>query len=98
MSKVPRRYSLEEIDAMRADIGSSYPSGVSYNMGERSREIEDQLRTYMMAGIAPSELAKKRKAQVQANIEMGERIAKAWEEAEEKAAAQEEAARRSWVY
>jgi glutamyl/glutaminyl-tRNA synthetase len=51
-----RKYSVEEIDAMRKSIEWSYPSGVSYYAHERSAEIENRLRTYMQNGTTPAEL------------------------------------------
>lgn len=63
-----RRYSVSEIDGMReavkrygwmANSGSYYPT-------DRAREIEDRVRTYMLAGIDPADLK--------------EELQKAWEE------------------
>lgn len=51
-----RKYTVAEIDRMRRAIEWSYPSGVTYYQAERSAEIEDRLRTYMVNGTDPSEL------------------------------------------
>ena len=51
-----RKYSVGEIDRMRTLIGCLYWPGISYDPGQRSAEIEDRLRTYMLNGTDPSEL------------------------------------------
>jgi len=55
--ELPRKYTVAEIDQMRKHIEWSYPTGVSFNGAERSAEVERRLRTYMMAGIEPKEIA-----------------------------------------
>jgi len=69
-----RRYTLSELDRMRAGIRNRapYPSCISYSCGggggiatltpesraaiaEYERQVEDQLRTALVAGIDPSE-------------------------------------------
>lgn len=59
--EISRQYSIEEIDQMRNAIRWSYGSG-SYYEPERQAEVERTLRTYMMAGIDPEEVRKKRDA------------------------------------
>ena len=51
-----RKYSFSEIQAMRQALAFSYPSGVCYYADERSKEIEERIRTYMVAGIDPQEV------------------------------------------
>lgn len=62
-----RKYSVSEIDQMRRNIEHSYPSGVAYYAEERSKQIEDRLRTYMLNGTEPSELAEMCQAAMRAN-------------------------------
>jgi hypothetical protein len=52
-----RKYSVEEIDAMRGSVRCMFPSGVSYRREERTKEIEERLRTYMVNGTTPEELS-----------------------------------------
>jgi len=52
-----RKYSVAEIDRMREDIGRMFPLGVAYDPDWRARQIEDKLRTYMLNGTDPDELA-----------------------------------------
>lgn len=69
-----RSYSLSEIDQMRRHIdrimdgvrhwpcgGSGFFSygGGSHDGDRRYAEVEDRLRTYMMAGVDPKEIASK---------------------------------------
>lgn len=51
-----RKYSVDEINAMRRSLRAAYPSGVAYYEKERSAEVEDRLRTHMQNGTEPSEL------------------------------------------
>lgn len=51
-----RRYSFREVEAMRAALAMGYPCGVSYSPAERSREIEDRIRTYMAGNVDPQEV------------------------------------------
>jgi hypothetical protein len=54
---IDRKYSLTEIDAMRDAIGYLRLSRFMFmDQVKSSALIEEQLRTYMMAGIAPEEL------------------------------------------
>jgi len=50
------KYSIEEIDRMRTAIKHSYPTGIPYLEEERSKEVEDQLRTYMINETTVEEL------------------------------------------
>lgn len=53
-----RKYSVSEIDSMRNTI-SSYgwaPNSGAYYPADRAMEIEERLRTYMIAGVEPTEL------------------------------------------
>lgn len=52
-----KRYTLDEIDRMRAAVGNMFPMGVPYRQSERTVEIEARLRTYMANGTDPDELA-----------------------------------------
>jgi hypothetical protein len=54
-----RKYSLSEIDAMRMALQCLliHP-GVPYQPVEKTKEIEEQLRTYMINGTDPEELTK----------------------------------------
>jgi hypothetical protein len=55
---IDRKYSLDEIDRMREAVQYFHIS--NWTSGERlDRIIEDQLRTYMTAGIDPAELEAK---------------------------------------
>jgi hypothetical protein len=51
-SPVPRKYSVSEIDQMRSAVSIMFP--ITYNA--KAAEIEDRLRTYMIAGTDPDEL------------------------------------------
>lgn len=51
-----RAYAYSEIEAMRRALSDDYPDGVSYRQDQRSREVEDRLRTAIAAGIDPQEL------------------------------------------
>jgi len=51
-----RKYTLAEIDEMRAAIKDTYPSGVPFYPAQRAVEIEAQLQTYMLNGTSPLEL------------------------------------------
>lgn len=51
-----RRYSLSEIDAMRNAIRWSYSTGVAFYAEERTKEIEERIRTYMAADVDPQEI------------------------------------------
>ena len=57
-----RNYTLDEIDSMRQSIEWSYPCGVPFYQEQRTKEIEERIRTYMAAGIEPKELADRTKA------------------------------------
>lgn len=51
-----RSYSVQEIGIMRYVVASSIPlTGLSHQ--ERTIEIEEKLRTYMVAGIDPIDFA-----------------------------------------
>lgn len=60
-----RKYSVAEIDRMRAAISATFPCSWVFkgdgSPGRRepdySAQIEDRLRTYMLAGVDPDELA-----------------------------------------
>ena len=51
-----RRYSLSEIDQMRRSLDHVVMVDVSYRGNERREAIEDQLRSYMIAGTEPHDL------------------------------------------
>lgn len=55
-----RKYSISEIDKMRGAVRLKLQPGPMqpYNDAELSARVEDQLRTYMMAGVDPDELVK----------------------------------------
>lgn len=55
----PHKYSLDDIDAVRAAIREviNYSNRGSYLPSERAAEVEDQLRTCMQNGTRPEELA-----------------------------------------
>jgi hypothetical protein len=76
MSEIlPRKYSVAEIDEMRALVEREFP--VSYSCGpfgglmkrnpEFDASIEDRLRTYILAGLGPEDL-KERVAYANHNI------------------------------
>jgi hypothetical protein len=56
------KYSVDEIDRMRETVRRLLtPKGgglYSYNPEQRTKEIEERLRTYMLNGTEPSELEK----------------------------------------
>jgi len=55
-AKMKRSYSARDIATMRYVIASSTPmTGASHQ--ERIAEIEEKIRTYVAAGIDPSDLA-----------------------------------------
>lgn len=54
-----RKYSVDEIENMRNSIDWMYPTGVVYYQADRTKETEEKLRTYMLAGITPRQLGKK---------------------------------------
>lgn len=74
-----RRYSFSEIQAMRNALRLSYPSGVSYYEDQRSKEIEERVRTLMVGGVDPKEVIaeceKRMAAEQQAQIELQKRRA-----------------------
>lgn len=51
-----RRYSFNEIELMRQMLSMSYPDGVCYMADERSKEIEERVRTLMVGGVDPQEV------------------------------------------
>jgi hypothetical protein len=52
-----RKYSVSEIDEMRMTIRNHWFYGRgSYKPHERGIEVEEILRTYMIAGVSPDEL------------------------------------------
>lgn len=65
---ITRKYSVSEIDLMRALLpnimfptiwwsrSSGHTAGGSYNQTDRQKEIEERLRTYLMAGVSLEEL------------------------------------------
>jgi hypothetical protein len=56
---IERKYSLKDIDSMRVSIRTMLTIGNgSYKVDEKNAEIENRLRTYMMAGIEPADLRK----------------------------------------
>lgn len=60
-------YSLNDIDRMRRAITDfRSPYGANQYPGDMDAAIEDQLRTYMLAGISPWELEEKARAKWEA--------------------------------
>ena len=66
---IQRKYTLDEIDRMRSLVESKYLFGTfrtfgadrggfsrSYNETEKVKCIEEELRTYMLAGLGPDDL------------------------------------------
>lgn len=51
-----RKYSVTEIDEMRLSIAHIYYFGETYDGRERTADIENRLRTYMLNGTDPEEL------------------------------------------
>lgn len=51
-----QKYSIHEIDRMRAAIATAIQSPGLYNDADRAAAIEDRLRTYMQNGTTPEEL------------------------------------------
>ncbi len=55
-----RKYSVSEIERMRDALRwILIQPGVTYYEDQKAAEIEEQLRTYMLAGTAPEELEAK---------------------------------------
>lgn len=75
-----RKYSFGEIESMRRALEWSYPSGVSYYAAERSKEIEERVRTFMVGGVEPQEVVdecnKILNAQLQAQMQYSPNFAK----------------------
>jgi hypothetical protein len=77
-----RAYTLKEVDQMRRAVFASRDSWEVHSNPEyqqqyerrRDREVEDQLRTYLLAGVDPQELEDKTAA-----------LQEAWKEAHEEA-------------
>ena len=61
----PRKYSLNEIDEMRSYIETLHmvcrPANYSvfYGQENQSAKVENELRTYLMAGVGPSDIKEK---------------------------------------
>lgn len=54
-----RAYTVSEIDQMRSAIRFQLtPVNLSFYQDEVNRQIEEQLRTYMLAGIEPVDLVR----------------------------------------
>lgn len=51
-----RKYSLAELDRMRAALMARYPKDVSYVPADRAREIELHLQTHILNGTEPEEI------------------------------------------
>lgn len=51
-----RKYSVGEIDGMRQALAMSYPCGQPFYQEERTREIEERLRTYMIGNVDPADV------------------------------------------
>lgn len=52
-----RKYSVDEIDAMRADVKILATGQSPFGWrGPGTTEVEDRLRTFMLNGTCPSEL------------------------------------------
>jgi hypothetical protein len=69
MGEPSRRYTVDELIAMRQSLSRMFPLGVCYKPNERAAEVEDQLRTYMLNGTTPEELAEVERAFVQRECE-----------------------------
>lgn len=57
-----RKYTVGEIDRMRALIRWSYPCEVPFYETARAKDIEERLRTYMLNGTTVDELEEMRRA------------------------------------
>lgn len=53
-----RKYSVSEIDSMRRLVRDLCDTGMPYMPQDRAVEVEERLRTYMMHGADPEELAR----------------------------------------
>lgn len=57
-----RKYSISEIDAMRESVSTLMLAIAHYQCAPDERRVEDKLRTYLIAGVSPEELAAEAKA------------------------------------
>jgi hypothetical protein len=70
---IDRKYSVQEIDSMRRWLRNteiylaSHNSGLGFKWDELDRNVEDKLRTYMMAGIDPKDIEDQYKRMVSAH-------------------------------
>lgn len=70
-----RKYSIAEIDQMRAAIRSiCIQSGVAYYPAEKTAEIEERLRTYMINGTEPVELRNAADKTIRQRMEMYQQL------------------------
>lgn len=51
-----RAYTFSEIQSMRQAIEWSYPCGVAFYPEQRTKEIEERVRTLMVGGCDPKEV------------------------------------------
>ena len=55
-----RTYTMGDIDRMRKAIDwNIIPEGQPYYPAEKNAQVEDRLRTYMLAGVSPEEVEQK---------------------------------------
>lgn len=82
--KAGRRYSLSEIDRMRAALQKLYPiwfdhwtssSDLQSRIASQNSSIEEKLRTYMMGGVGAEELEDKAARHEEKQKHENERIA-----------------------
>jgi hypothetical protein len=68
-----RKYSFSEIECMRRALAWTYPPMQTYYPEERTREIEERLRTLLIAGVDPQEVIDEAHKTMEARQKMEER-------------------------
>lgn len=58
-----RKYSFSEIESMRQAISWSYPCNVPFYPEQRTKEIEERVRTLIVGGVDPHEVIEQCRAQ-----------------------------------
>jgi hypothetical protein len=72
-----RKYSVQEIERMRSALRWIItPVNQCFYPDEINKQIENQLRTYMLAGTEPNELERRLDEKMQLEQEMQHRIKK----------------------